>query len=65
MQTRTIIGGLGLLGVAALGMTQLGQQSSDRQYKKTLAYMHDGRDKMQQRMDSMSSKVSQTVSGKK
>jgi len=65
MQTRTIIGGLGLMGVAALAVTQLSFQSQDRQYKKTLAYMHDGREKIQTRMNSMANTVSDNVSGKK
>lgn len=54
MQTRTLValGGLGAL--AALGMTQLSLQSQDRQYKKTLQYMHDGRDRIQEKMNQMS-----------
>lgn len=65
MQTRTIIGGFAILGVGALAVTQLSFQSQDRQYKKTLQYMHDGREKIQERMNSMSNSVSDTVSGKK
>ncbi|KIW19267.1 hypothetical protein PV08_03561 [Exophiala spinifera] len=54
MQTRTLvaIGGLGAL--AAVGMTQLSLQSQDRQYKKTLQYMHDGRERFQEKMNQMS-----------
>jgi len=65
MQTRTILGAGALLGIGALAVTQLSFQSQDRQYKKTLAYMHDGREKIQERMNSMSNKVSESVSGKK
>ncbi|EXJ61840.1 hypothetical protein A1O7_02270 [Cladophialophora yegresii CBS 114405] len=65
MQTRTILGAGALLGVGALAITQMGFQSQDRQYKKTLAYMHDGREKIQERMNAMANTVSDTVSGKK
>ncbi|KAJ9616560.1 hypothetical protein H2200_000279 [Cladophialophora chaetospira] len=65
MQTRTIVAGGALLGVAALAVTQLSFQSQDRQYRKTLAYMHDGREKIQERMNSMSKQVSDSVNGKK
>jgi hypothetical protein len=65
MQTRTVVGLGGLVGVAVLGITQLGQQSSDRQYKKTLAYMHDGREKFAAKMNQAGTAVSDTVSGKK
>ncbi|KIX07868.1 uncharacterized protein Z518_02522 [Rhinocladiella mackenziei CBS 650.93] len=54
MQTRTLLGVGGILGVAALAITQLSIQSQDRQYKKTLQYMHDAREKVQERMNSMS-----------
>lgn len=53
MQTRTILGAGAILGVAALAVTQLSFQSQDRQYKKTLQYMHDGRDKIQEKMNQM------------
>lgn len=46
------LGGLGAL--AAVGMTQLSLQSQDRQYKKTLQYMHDGRERIQEKMNQMS-----------
>ncbi len=51
MQTRTVmaLGGVGAIGVLAL--TQLSMQSQDRQYKKTLQYMHDGREKFQEKMN--------------
>jgi hypothetical protein len=65
MQTRTILGAGALLGIGALAVTQLSIQSQDRQYKKTLAYMHDGREKIQQRMNAMANTVSDSVSGKK
>lgn len=53
MQTRTIIGLGGILGLGALAVTQLSFQAQDRQYKKTLQYMHDGREKIQERMNQM------------
>jgi len=65
MQTRTIFGLGAVLAAGALAVTQLSFQSQDRQYKKTLAYMHDGREKIQDRMNSMANTVSDTVSGKK
>ncbi|KIW70157.1 hypothetical protein PV04_02455 [Phialophora macrospora] len=65
MQTRTILGAGALLGIGALAVTQLSIQSQDRQYKKTLAYMHDGREKIQERMNAMANTVSNSVSGKK
>ena len=65
MQTRTIVGAATILGAGALVVTQLGIQSQDRQYKKTLAYMHDGREKFQERMNSMANNVSESVGGKK
>jgi hypothetical protein len=43
------LGGVGAIGLLAL--TQLSMQSQDRQYKKTLAYMHDGREKFQEKMN--------------
>ena len=65
MQTRTIVGAAGLVGIAALAVTQLSFQSQDRQYKKTLAYMHGGREKLEERMNNMATTVKDTVSGKK
>jgi len=65
MQTRTIVGAATVLGVGALAVAQLGNQSQDRQYKKTLAYMHDGREKFAERMNSMATDVKESVSGKK
>lgn len=68
MQTRTIVGAGAVLAAGALAMTQMGFQSQDRQYKKTLAYMHDGREKYQTRMESMANTVSdkvEKVTGKK
>jgi len=53
MQTRTILSAGGILGVGALAMTYMGSHAQDRQYKKTLAYMHDGRDKIASRMEKM------------
>lgn len=53
MQTRTIIG-VGAVGVVvAAALTQLSVQSQDRQYRRTLQYMHEGREKIQRRMNQM------------
>ena len=57
MQTRTVLGVGGLIGVAALAMTQMGFSAQDRQYKKTLQYMHDGRDKLADKMRDGADKV--------
>jgi len=65
MQTRTIIGIGGVLGVAALAVTQMGFQAQDRQYKKTLAYMHDGREKIAEKMSQMSGSSSSSSSSVK
>lgn len=65
MQGRTVLAGLGVVGVGALVLTQLGNQSQDRQYKKTLAYMHDGREKIAKRMDEAQASISDAVSSKK
>jgi len=66
MQTRTIVGVAGVLGVGALAMTQMGFQSQDRQYKKTLAYMHDGRDQFNKKMSNIGvSTGGELVEGKK
>ena len=53
------------MGIGALVLTQLGNQSQDRQYKKTLAYMHDGREKIAKRMDEAQASISDAVSSKK
>ncbi|KAK4944910.1 hypothetical protein LTR10_015829 [Elasticomyces elasticus] len=53
MQTRTIVALSGVGAVAALAITQLSMQSQNRQYKKTLAYMHDGRDKFAEKMNKL------------
>lgn len=65
MQQRTLLTGIGLVGVGALVITQMGFGAQDRQYKKTLQYMHDGRDKIEKRMDQMKESVKDTVSGSK
>ena len=65
MQGRTVLAGLGVVGIGALVLTQLGNQSQDRQYKKTLAYMHDGREKIAKRMDEAQASISDAVSSKK
>ena len=63
MQTRTVVGVFAILGVAGLAVTQMGFQAQDRQYKKTLQYMHDGRDKIAVKMRDGADKVG--VSSKK
>ena len=65
MQARYVLAAGGVIGAGALVLTQLGNQSQDRQYKKTLAYMHDGRDKIAKKMDEASTVVKDTVQGKK
>lgn len=65
MQARYIIAGAGVVGAGAIILTQLGNQSQDRQYKKTLQYMHDGRDKIAKKMDDMEATVKSAVSDKK
>lgn len=65
MQAKHLLAGLGVVGVGAICLTQLGNMSQDRQYKKTLAYMHDGREKIQQKMDQVNQGVQNAVSGKK
>ena len=42
---------------------QLGFQSQDRQYKKTLAYMHDQKGRIETRMAGMENKAKTTVEG--
>lgn len=56
---------MGVLGVGAVALTQMGNYSQDRQYKKTLAYMHDGRDKIEKKMAEAQTTVANAVSGKK
>ncbi|EXJ83533.1 hypothetical protein A1O1_07156 [Capronia coronata CBS 617.96] len=53
MQTRTLVGVGGVLGLAALALTQLSMQSQERKYKKTLQYMHHGRERVAERMNEM------------
>lgn len=65
MQARYVIAAGGVVGAGALILTQLGNQSQDRQYKKTLAYMHDARDKTAKRMDDASATIKDTIQGKK
>ena len=57
MQARTVLGVGGFLGLAALAVTQMGFNAQDRQYKKTLQYMHDGRDKIAEKMRDGADKV--------
>jgi len=61
MQTRTILGIGGVFGLAALVVTQMSLQAQQRQYKKMLQYMHDGREKMADKM----SRLSESGSSKK
>ena len=63
MQTRVVLGVGGFLAIAGLAVTQMGFSAQDRQYKKTLAYMHDGRDKIAEKMRDGADKVQAT--GKK
>lgn len=65
MQAKHVIAGLGVVGAGAIVLTQMGNYSQDRQYKKTLAYMHDGREKIAKKMDEAQASVSNAVSGKK
>ncbi|RMZ76226.1 hypothetical protein DV738_g5055, partial [Chaetothyriales sp. CBS 135597] len=46
-----------IVGVAALGLTQMGFSAQDRQYKKTLQYMHDGQEKIAKRMKEASETI--------
>ncbi len=57
MQARAVLGAGAVLGVAALAVTQMGFQAQDRQYKKTLQYMHDGRDKIAEKMNKGAEKI--------
>jgi hypothetical protein len=57
MQARTVVGVGAVLGVGWLAITQMGFQAQDRQYKKTLQYMHDGRDKIAEKMREGANKV--------
>jgi len=65
MQGRTILASLGVVGVGALAVTQMGIGADDRKYKKTLAYMHDGRDKFEKKLNKYSKDVETAVNGKK
>jgi hypothetical protein len=57
MQARTVFGVGAVLGVGWLAITQMGFQAQDRQYKKTLQYMHDGRDKIAEKMREGATKI--------
>lgn len=50
MQAKMLVGAAGVIGVASLAVMQMGIGSQDRQYKKTLQYMHDGREKIAEKM---------------
>ena len=66
MQARHLLAGLGFVGAGALVLTQMGNVSQDRQYKKTLAYMHDGRDRIEKKIAEANQSVKEAVgSGKK
>ena len=41
----------------------MGFHSQDRQYKKTLAYMHDGKEKLEAKLTGPESKPKTTVEG--
>lgn len=58
VQAKMLVGAAGVVGVAALAVTQMGIGAQERQYKKTLQYMHDGRDKIAQKMEEGASAVS-------
>lgn len=64
MQAKYLLAGVGVVGAGAVALTQLGNMSQDRQYKKTLAYMHEGRDKIQQKMDEVNQGVQNAVNKK-
>jgi len=57
MNARTAIGVVGVIGLAAFAVNGLSFQSQDRQYKKTLQYMHDGREKLNEKMTGPGSMV--------
>lgn len=65
MQTRTLVGAAAGAGVLGLIIVQLGNQSQDRQYKKTLQYMHDGRDKISEKFQDTKGKVEDLAKSKK
>ncbi|RMD42223.1 hypothetical protein DV735_g2862, partial [Chaetothyriales sp. CBS 134920] len=48
--TEIILGAGAVVGVGALALTQMGFSAQDRQFKKTLQYMHDGQDKIAKKM---------------
>jgi hypothetical protein len=50
VQAKMLVGAAGVVGATALVVTQMGIGAQDRQYKKSLQYMHDGRDKIAQKM---------------
>lgn len=61
MQTRTLVGATAVAGVIGLAIIQLGNQSQDRQYKKTLQYMHDGREKISEKFQETKGKIENTT----
>ncbi|KIV97354.1 hypothetical protein PV10_01116 [Exophiala mesophila] len=65
MQTRTLVGAGAGAGVLGLIIMQLGNQSQDRQYKKTLQYMHDGREKISEKFQDSKAKVEDLAKSKK
>jgi len=54
---------VGVVGAGAYAIAQLGFHSQDRQYKKTLAYMHEGKAKMEEKLAGMENKGKTTVEG--
>lgn len=68
MQARTVLGVGAFVGVVGLVVTQMGFNAQDRQYKKTLQYMHDGRDKIEGKMKQgakQASDAAKELAGKK
>lgn len=50
MQTKAIVGAVGVVGIATVAAMQMGIGAQERQYKKSLQYMHDGREKIAEKM---------------
>lgn len=50
VQGRYLAGAAGIVGIATVAVMQMGLGAQDRQYKKTLEYMHDGREKIAEKM---------------
>jgi hypothetical protein len=50
VQARYLAGAAGVVGITTVAVMQMGIGAQDRQYKKTLNYMHDGREKIAEKM---------------